>query len=188
MKVIATRDGADKNEYELVELCQGKKTKFRTKFSVSYTDEKIRFHFVSSYTGALNTPYSGQNDPVWRGDAVEVFISPYAKKKQYFEFDIAPNLSCYHCHIINPDGKTAYNHALGVIAAMKSNANDGVWEAEMEVPFAEMLGKKAAKFKKIAWRINAFRYDAINDEYCALSPTGIINFHVPAKFLKLQFE
>ena len=188
MKVIATRDGADRNEYELVELCQGKKTKFRTKFWVTYTDEKIRFHFVSSYTGALKTPYSGENDPVWRGDAVEVFISPYAKKKQYFEFDVAPNLSFYHCHIINPDGKTAYNHVLDDEPSAESIVKDGVWEAIIEVPFEIMLKENAGDFKKIPWKMNAFRYDAINDEYCALSPTGIINFHVPAKFLELKFE
>ena len=188
MKVVATRVGAEKKEYTLVELCEGKPTKFCTKFSVSYTDESVRFHFVSSYMGALNCPYSGENDPVWRGDAVEVFISPFGKEDEYFEFDVAPNLSYYYCHILNPDGKTAYNHALPDELSAESAVKDGVWEATLEVPFALMLQEKAGEFKNMPWKINAFRYDAINDEYCAISPTGVINFHISEKFLELIFE
>ena len=188
VKVFATRDGAREKEYELVELCEGKSTKFRTKFSVSYTDEKVRFHFVSSYTGALNCPYSGENDPVWRGDTVEVFISPYGKWEEYFEFDVAPNLYYYYCHILNPDGKTAYNHALSDELFAESIVKDGIWEAVIEVPFSLILKGKEGGFKDIPWKINAFRYDAINDEYCALAPTGAFNFHVSKKFLELIFE
>ncbi|MBE7100528.1 MAG: hypothetical protein E7364_02830 [Clostridiales bacterium] len=188
MKVIATRDDAEKKEYELVELCEGKPTKFRTKFSVSYTDEKVCFHFVNSYMGALNCPYAGENEPVWRGDTVEVFISPFGKENEYFEFDVAPNLSYYYCHILNPDGKTAYNHVIDDEPSAETMVKDGVWEAIIEVPFEIMLKEKAGDFKKIPWKMNAYRYDAINGEYCALSPTGEENFHIPKAFLELSFE
>lgn len=188
MKVFATGFGAREKEYTLVELCEGKPTKFSTRFSVSYTNESVRFHFVSSYTGALNCPYSGENEPVWRGDAVEVFISPFGKEDEYFEFDVAPNLSYYYCHILNPDGRTAYNHALPDELSAESVVKDGVWETTLEVPFSVMLQEKAEGFKNISWKINAFRYDAINDEYCALSPTGEINFHISKNFLELIFE
>ena len=188
MKVVATRVGAPKTEYLLKGLCNGEERTFCTKFSVSYTDEKVLFHFVSSYMGALNCPYSGGNDPVWRGDTVEVFISPFAKEKEYFEFDIAPNRSSYYCHILNPDGKTAYNHAIDDEISAESIIKDGVWEAVIEVPFTLMLKEKAGEFRNIPWKINAFRHDAINDEYCALSPTGAVNFHIPKAFLELSFE
>ena len=175
-------------------VLEGESPKLGTQFSMFYTKEGIHVRFECEIGEETHSAFEGDFVPVWQADAVEVFLSPEGKEDWYYEFDFAPNGSFYHCHIYNPDGWTAYNHALapkcGVTA--KIQIQKGLWTTEMFIPFTAMeLGDKSLdELKKMPWRFNVYRIETAGEEFCSFSPTHAksINFHVSSAFANLIFE
>lgn len=191
-----------KNVYEKKEklglVLQGETPKHGTEFSMFYDEEGIHVRIECEIGKMPRSAFKGEFVPVWQGNAVEVFLSPEGREDWYYEFDFAPNGSYHHCHIYNPDGKTAYNHGLAPEHGVKGKIHiqkgfkKGVWTTEMFIPFAEMglAGKSLDEIKGMPWRFNLYRIDCETDEYSSFSPTrvGFINFHVSSSFADLIFE
>ena len=185
---------AYKKAYNLGLVLQGERPTLGTKFYMSYDEQGIHVRVECEIDENLHTPFDGDGVPVWRGDAVEVFLSPYGRENWYYEFDFAPNGANFHAHIYNPDGWTAYNHGLapecGVTGEIK--IENGVWTTEMFIPYSamELQGKSLDDVKMLPWRFNVYRICDGNEEYCSFAPTYMeqINFHVSSAFADLIME
>ena len=183
-----------KNAGKLGLVLQGEKPSLGTEFYLSYSKEGIQVRIQCEVDETLRSAFVGGAVPVWNADAVEVFLSPYAKEDWYYEFDFAPNGSYFLGHIFNPDKFTAYNHALeqdcGVTWDIQ--VKDSVWMTEMFIPYSAMglQGKTLAEIKSMPWRFNVYRICDGAQEFCSFAPTyaNKINFHVSSAFADLIFE
>ena len=181
-----------KEEFFLSDTLTGAQPTLWAKFALAYTKDSVKIRIKTQVGEKMVVPYAGDNVQVWRGDAVEFFVSPYGDKEKYFELDIAPNGACFHAKVINPDNCTAYTHLLDV-APIKTTVSveNGVWTTEMQVPFSMLLKEgDADKAHTLPWLFNVYRIDAAHDEYQAFSPTGGVkaNFHVPSQFAKMEWK
>jgi hypothetical protein len=182
----------DKQNLGLV--LEGEPPKLGTKFSMFYTKEGIHVRIECEIGEKTHSAFEGECVPVWQADAVEVFLSPEGREDSYYEFDFAPNGSFFHGHILNPDGWTAYNHALapdcGVTADIQ--IQNKLWTTEMFIPFKEMglQDKTLDEIKGMPWRFNVYRVERKLAEYSSFAPTkaDVINFHVSSAFADLIFE
>ena len=191
-----------KKEYTAAEklglVLQGETPKLGTEFSMFYDKEGIHVRVECEIRAMPKSAFKGELVPVWQGNAVEVFLSPEGKEDWYYEFDFAPNGSFFHGHIYNPDGWTAYNHALSPEHGVKGEIRiqkgfkKGVWTTEMFIPFADMglQGKSLDEIKAMPWRFNVYRIELDGEEYSSFAPTMAekINFHVSSCFADLIFE
>lgn len=157
--------------------------------SVYYTDTEVVFSFECPYDHPLKLPYSAYNDPVWRGEAVEIFIAPYADCTHYFEFDTAPNNSCYNAQVLNVGDPTVYVRSIDNCPVVyNSNICNEYYTTEIRIPFAFLL-KSGESPLNIPWLFNAYRISHGKDvKMFALSPTNQASFHVPSKFSFLKFN
>jgi hypothetical protein len=189
MEIIATPIGK-KNVYELRRTSDGNKCINKTELFVQYTDEELIVNFSGTYNGTPDIPYSGEIQLTWKGEVVEAFLSPYGSEQEYFEFDVAPNASSFCAKILNPDGVSGYARMYpDTPIKIESYQKAEGFEVQIRVPFDVVLKEEDKKsFKTFPWKCNFYRVDSFNKEYCALSPTGIINFHIPKYFINLKFE
>lgn len=155
---------------------------------VFHTSKEIVFTFECPYTQPLKLPYTAYNDPVWRGEAVEVFISPNADMTHYFEFDAAPNGSSYNAQVLNVGDPTVFVRSIDNCPVIyDSKINDDFYTLEMRIPFSLIL-KKGTSPSDVPWLFNAYRIShADSVRMFALSPTAQNSFHVPSKFSELNF-
>ena len=180
--------------YNLGLVLQGETPKLATKFYMSYSKEGIQVRVECEIGTKLHTPFEGDGVPVWRGDTVEIFLSPNGQEDWYYEFDFAPNGATFHGHIYNPDGWTAYNHGLAPNCGVKGDIKieNGVWTTEMFIPFSAMQlqGKTLEEIKALPWRFNLYRISDETQEFCSFVPTRAkaINFHVPSAFASLIMQ
>ena len=190
MKTIQAAKNKYVEERNLCEVMTGGETRLKTCFAMQYTDTGLKLRVISETGGNPITPFSGVNVPVWYGDALEFFVSPYGDENWYFELNVAPNGACFNARIFNPNNKEAFSHAdeeSGVTSEIRIE-ND-IWTTELNVPFSYILKEGDEKrIKQLPWRFNVYRIDIARGEYAAFSPTGgeKANFHVPSKFAQMQ--
>lgn len=191
MEIVATPlYGGKKNIYELKEVVNGTPTVNKTTLCVQYTDEELIVTFCGAYDGAPYMPYSGDMELVWKGETVEAFLSPYGSEIEYMELDIAPNGASFFAKIYNPDGVVAYNRMFDETPIkVETTQKESGFEATMRIPISFLVKEGDVKsFKDLPWKGNFFRLDSHNEEYCALSPTGILNFHITKAFVSIRFD
>ncbi len=125
-----------------------------------------------------------RDDPLWKEDVFEVFLSPHDPPTAYYEFEVNPLGALFDARIESPEGQretmrvdVSWN-CPGLSARVRRREER--WSALLTIPLAPMGGESAT-----AWRANFYRIDRGEpDEYSAWSPTGADppDFHVPARF------
>ena len=120
---------------------------------------------------------------------MEVFISPYEDRTHYFEFDAAPNNSCYNAQVLNIGEPTVYVRSINDCPVKyNSNVYANRYVTEIRIPFSLLL-KSGEAPRNIPWLFNAYRISRGEDvKMFALSPTGHTSFHVPSEFSSLEFN
>ena len=124
------------------------------------------------------------NDPLWKGDVVEVFLS--TSENRYFEAELNPNGIGYAFMVENKDG-------LGDIVLTPLDTPPFT----ATVTRTETGWKGVYRFSKTALKAlgipanttaNFYRQDYQNETIylSALSPTGKANFHIPKSFLSME--
>lgn len=190
MKIIQVAKNEYIEEGALCETVRGGKTTLKTRFSIAYTDTGLKVRVISETGGETVAPFSGASMPVWFGDTVEFFVSPYGDEKWYFELNVAPNGAYFYARIFNPNGMESFSHPDADCGAVSTvQIENGVWTTELYVPFSYILKEGDEKrIRELPWRFNVYRIDIAREEYAAFSPTGgeQANFHIPAKFAKMQ--
>jgi len=133
---------------------------------------------------------TGRDDPLWKEDVFEVFLSPHDPPTAYFEFEVNPLGALFDARIESPEGRretmrvdVSWN-CPGLSARVRRREDR--WSALLTIPLAPMGGESAT-----AWRANFYRIDrGERDEYSAWNPTGADppDFHVPERFGYLQLS
>jgi hypothetical protein len=135
--------------------------------------------------------YTRRDEPLWKEDVFEVFLSPLAEPSVYYEFEVNPKGALFDARVASPEGRRAtmavevgWNCA-GLSARVR--VRPGRWSAVLTIPLAPMDSSGAARL----WRANFYRIDRGQpDEYSAWRPTFADppDFHVPARFGTLQLS
>jgi hypothetical protein len=129
-----------------------------------------------------------RDDPLWKEDVFEVFLSPADPPAVYYEFEVNPLGALFDARIESPDGRRetmrvdiSWN-CPGLSARVRRR--EGIWSAVLKIPLAPMAPDGAH-----TWRANFYRIDRGEpDEYSAWSPTRADppDFHCPDKFGSLD--
>jgi Carbohydrate-binding family 9 len=156
---------------------------------------------VGAREGALLVRFDGRDrgvvatltrrdDPIWKEDVFEVFLSPGDPPAVYYEFEVNPLGALFDARIESPDGRretmsvdVSWN-CPGLSARVRRR--EGLWSAVLKIPLAPMAPGGA-----LAWRANFYRIDrGERDEYSAWSPTlaDPPDFHRPDRFGFLELK
>ena len=145
---------------------------------VSYKKENNHLTFCfKAYDSSLNSYSTKDNDALYNGDVVEVFLD--FGDEYYFEFEVAPSGATFVAKIDNM--KPIF-------------IDDSFFDSDVVVKNKDYYVKMVIDlscFKNIKYiRFNAFRIETqgIKPEYIlqALSPTLSNSFHVRDKFMELK--
>ncbi len=128
--------------------------------------------------------YSRRDDPLWKEDVFEAFLSPEARPVVYYEFQVNPLGALFDARVESPEGRretmrvdVSWN-CPGFSARVRRRP--GRWSALVSIPLERLCPEPAA-----VWRANFYRIDRGEpDEYSAWSPTGADppDFHWPERF------
>lgn len=146
-----------------------------TDFSVEKDDNFLFFHF-SAYDSSLNSYSNKNNDELYLGDVVEVFLD--FGDEYYYEFEVAPNGATFLATIINVKPTFIVNDFFTSSVRIEGNN----YFVEMRINLSKFKNKNNIRY-------NAFRIETkkikTNLILQALSPTLSDTFHVRDKFLYL---
>lgn len=127
------------------------------------------------------------NDPLWKGDVVEVFLST-DDKNRYFEAELNPNGVGYAFLVYNKDG-------LGDIMLTPLDTPPFTATAtRTETGWTGVYRFQKAALKALGIPQNTtgnfYRQDYQGEALylSALSPTGKANFHIPKSFLSMEVK
>ncbi|MGH9369855.1 MAG: carbohydrate-binding family 9-like protein [Thermoanaerobaculia bacterium] len=125
-----------------------------------------------------------RDDPLWKEDVFEVFLSPDDRPAVYYEFEVNPLGTLFDARVESPEGRRetmrvdASWNCPGLSARVRRRPER--WSALFSIPLEPLSPGPAA-----VWRANFHRIDRGNpDEYSAWSPTGADppDFHRPERF------
>lgn len=154
-----------------------------------WTERALYFRFTckDDYVRATMTR---RDDPIYKEDVVEVFLSPTGSLIEYKEFELSPRNVQFDAHIRN-EGRVAVDTAWdapGWRTEVFRAGEQGDWTCVWELPFAAL--RVGSPRPGDVWRMNCYRIDRGKDRedlYLAWSPTGAKNFHIPQRFGRLRF-
>ena len=135
--------------------------------------------------------YTGHDEPLWKEDVFEVFLSPRQNPTVYYEFEVNPLGTLFDARVASPDLRRA---TMRVDAAWECpgfaarvTRNPARWSASLRIPLAPLCPGSPPS----TWRANFYRIDrGARDEFSAWSPTlaDPPDFHLPERFGVLRFE
>ena len=144
--------------------------------------DAFRFYFEVRDEDIIS-PYAADNEDIYDGDAVEVFISPDGDLVHYFEIEVSPYARRFWAKITNLTGAS-----LDVVDrivppyAVKVEQTENGYRAQITVPYAVLERFDAEKYL-----FNAYRLDKKADGrqlLYALNPTLCDKFHRPQYFVR----
>ena len=135
----------------------------------------LTFNF-EAFDSSLNSFSDKNNDAIYNGDVVEVFLD--LGDEFYYEFEVAPNGTTFIAKILNRNIKFIENTFFESNVKVEGNN----YFLEMKIDLSKLGDFMSIKF-------NAFRIETKGIEpnhiLQALSPTLCGTFHVREKFIKL---
>ena len=129
------------------------------------------------------SPFQEDNEDIWQGDAVEVFLSPDGNLEHYFELEVSPFGVRFWGEVTFSGGEKRLKKLPPPFEADVSRSKEG-YAVQIKLPVGAMQG-----FARRAVMLNAFRVDKHLDgdqDLYALNPTLCESFHKPQKFIKVQ--
>lgn len=142
-----------------------------------WLDKNFLFFYFEALDSSLNSFSNINNDSLYKGDVVEVFLD--LGEEHYYEFEVAPNGATFVAKILN--GTLIFienNFFVSKVEAINSN-----YYVTMRIDLSKLAVVDEIKF-------NAFRIETkrIKPEYIleALSPTFTGSFHDRNKFIKIE--
>jgi hypothetical protein len=161
----------------------GSRPSLATSVRVGLRDGALLVRFHGRDRGVVAT-LTSRDDPLWKEDVFEVFLSPHDPPLIYYEFEVNPLGALFDARIESPDGRRQTMRAdvtwncPGFSARVRRRPS--LWSALLRIPLAPMAAPPPR-----TWRANFYRVDRGEpDEYSAWSPTGADppDFHVAEKF------
>lgn len=176
----------------LRDVVTGDSPRLETRFSACWSEEylHIRYECEDDHVVATMTE---RDEPLYEEDVVEVFIDTIGGGTTYYEFEVSPTGVLFDALIhneLNGNKVVDTSWMSKGFQAIVTDRNDDGWRMyDVRIPFAD-LGDGQQPVDGTVWHWNVFRIDDDRDgqrHYCAWSPTGLVNFHVPQQFGELVF-
>ena len=145
-------------------------------------EEDKPYHLRENVTGAVS-PFPEDNEDIWQGDAVEVFLSPDGNPEHYFELEVSPFGVRFWGEVTFSGGEKRLKKLPPPFEAEVVRTEAG-YAVQIKLPLSAMQG-----YDRRAVMLNAFRVDKHLDgdqDLYALNPTLCESFHKPQKFIKVQ--
>lgn len=149
-------------------------------FRFRFGEREAEFFFDAKDEDVIS-PFQEDNEDIWLGDAVEVFLSPDGNLERYFELEVSPFGVRFWGEVTFAGGEKALKKLPPPFEADVSHTEAG-YAVQIKLPLVAMRG-----YDRAAVMLNAFRLDKKADgrqELYALNPTGCTIFHKPEYFLK----
>lgn len=118
---------------------------------------------------------------IYRDDSVEMFLDIKETKKSYCHYIINPRGAYYDSYLIEP---FMHNPEWNGNAEIKALIGSDRWQAEMRIPYADLLGEHYRDFtgeKKFGF--NVVRNDKIDDKMSSWAILAGTAVHVPSQFI-----
>ncbi len=168
----------------LSDAVTGREPRLGTSVRVGFRAGALLVRFDGRDAGVVAT-YTRRDEPLWKEDVFEVFLSPEESPSVYYEFEVNPKGALFDARVASPEGKRATMTAdvswncPGFGARVRVRPDR--WSAVVTIPLAPMASGKDVRL----WNANFFRIDrGSTDEYTAWQPTFADppDFHVPDRF------
>ena len=129
----------------------------------------------------LVSPFTQDNEDLWRADAVEVFLSPNGDLHNYKEIEVSPFGVRFYGDIYNSDGKTAALTKKTPAYQAWAEQTDGGYSVKIVIGYDSLEGFDRAKMKLNAYRLD--KKQSGEQLLYALNPTMCGSFHRPQYFI-----
>lgn len=173
-----------------MELCENKTYYLREnktgrehhgcRFRYVFGKDSIRFYFDVKDEDIIS-PYQEDNEDIWHGDAVEIFVSPDGDLTRYMELEVSPFGVRFYGEIVNADGQTPQLKKAEPEYDAEAVRTEYGYSVTIRLPFKAMK-----RFDRPKMKLNAFWLDkkaSGEQELYALNPTFCSSFHRPKYFL-----
>lgn len=159
-----------------------------TSVRVAWDVDEMRVLFRAEDTH-IHATLTERDAPLYTEEVVEVFLDPVGDRECYFEIEVNPLNTVLD--IVLRRNRSGYAKDVswnceGLRTCVRREA--AAWSAELSIPFRSVAAAPPAPGAN--WHMNFLRIDrppGIPRELSAWSPTGIANFHVPARFGIVEF-
>ena len=150
-------------------------------FSCTLSEQEAVF-FFDVRDDELVSPFRTDNEDIWKGDAVEVFLSPDGSKERYFEAEVSPYGVRFWGEVTFAGGEKRLKKLPPPFTAAVRRTARG-YTAELHFPPSALAGFDGARALFNAFCIDT-RLDGAQRLY-ALSPTRCATFHRPEAFIPI---
>jgi hypothetical protein len=174
---------------QLVETANGEQPRLETKIKACWNNDFVYFRFECE-DDHIVANYKLRDEPLYLEDVIEVFIDEVGDGHLYQEYEVSP-------HNVLFDAMVANNLAGNITPNEKWNAVGIETNVEKitEKTYVYSIKIPTDNFSiplqsGLTWSVNFYRIDDDpqgNRHFWAWSPTGIINFHLPAHFGRFIF-
>jgi hypothetical protein len=175
------------NPEALVDVVTGGKVQEPTQVRTCWDSSAfyVRFECRDDY---VVSEFTNRDDPLYEQDVVEVFIDEEGTGRRYLELELSPSNVVFDAIIQNDHGKISLNTSWDADGLETSVHLEGDLRIYViKLPFTNLQQTPQLGTK---WRINFYRIDEdrnSNRYYQAWSPTGAVDYHIPACFGTLLF-
>lgn len=165
----------------------------RTKARIIYDDTNLYIGFDCDDDN-IHSTFTERDEHLWTQDAVEVFIDPPGRGRDYFEFQVSPAGVIFDTKVhSHPRRDDAYDGKATAAVQRRGTLNDDSdsdrgWTAELAIPLTS-LSPTPPQLGQL-WRINLFRLDdrlGGRRAFLAWSTPLANTTHVPARFGRMTF-
>lgn len=149
-------------------------------FVCSFGDDAVQF-FFDVEDDHIVSPFAEDNEDIWQGDAVEVFISPDGDLKHYKELEVSPFGVRFYADVYNKTGRKPVVQKITPAFEAQAALTDKGYRVTVRLPYDALPGYERSKV-----RFNAYCLDMRPDGkqlLYALNPTLCKSFHRPKYFL-----
>lgn len=172
----------------LVDVVTGATTRVSTKVQACRDSEALYVRFECEDDHVVSD-YTKRDEPLYKQDVVEVFLDEEGTGRRYLELEVSPHNVVFDALIKNEEGRV-HAYAEWDAAGMETSVDvqDDKRVYVIKLPFVHFASMPEAG---TAWRVNFYRIDESPEgqrEFQAWSPTGAVNYHLPAHFGTLLFE
>ncbi len=149
-------------------------------FQFSLGDESAIFSFEVRDEDIIS-PYRQDNEDIFKGDAVEVFLSPNGDRSRYYEIEVSPYGVRFWAKIFNKNRFCIKVNREKPAYTAQAELTEQGYRVKIDVPYSSLEG-----FDKDQFLFNAYRLDKKTNKkqrLYALSPTYCRKFHRPKYFI-----
>lgn len=178
---------------DFVRATNGRPDRPRTRARLMYDDEHLYIAFECEDDHLFST-FTRRDDHLWKQDAVEVFIDPRGRGRDYLEFQVSPAGKLFDTKVQrHPRRDDSFDGRAKAAVRREGTLNDDSdrdrgWTVELAIPFAG-LGRDTPRPGQ-RWRLNLFRLETKRSGrrgFQGWSPPLANTTHITDRFGRITF-